>query len=124
MMNDLFSAKTRKSFQLREDWMRKLFANPNIEPIHKLVMVAFTFWYYPEQEKTGKGILVDYAALAALIGMPEDETEQALLDMVKAGVFSLHDAHGHELDMVNHYTCRDCGHEWTEEQAAHEHAQT
>src|SRR5260221_608321 len=103
-VHDLFSTTTRKSLQLREDWMAKLFSNPRLDPIHKLVMVAFTFWYYPEHKGQEGNAPMDFSAFAALVGTPLEETREALLEMVKAGVLQLHDEHGHQVDVVEHYT--------------------
>jgi len=113
-VHDLFSTATKKSLLLREDWMHKLFSNPKLDPIHKLVMVAFAFWYYPEHKEQGGNAPMDFSEFAVLVGTPEEEVREALLEMTKAGVLQIHDEHGHELKVVEHYTCQDCGHEWDE----------
>jgi len=46
--------------------------------------------------------------------MSEDETRETILELAEAGVLLLHDEHGHKLDVVTHYACEDCGHEWEE----------
>lgn len=113
-MNELFSTNTKKSLQLRENWLYQLFSNRNIEPRHKVIMTAFTFWYYPERRKIEEDVSLDFSALAELAGMPEEETRQALLELADMGVFHLYDRHGHKLDIATQYECEDCGHSWEE----------
>ena len=94
----------------QEQWKRDLWANPNVSAEKKVLLYALTFWYLPQTERREDGFFgIAFEELAEMTGMDVEEIKEHIIDLHKAGLFSMPD----DQQIITTYECEN-GHTWSE----------
>jgi hypothetical protein len=72
-------ADTDAGRKRREEWLRRLFSNPHLDPLDKVVLAALVLWYFPSQVKEPDGsVLMDFQEVGEMVGLSSDVVKKVL----------------------------------------------